>query len=143
MTNVGSGGPDADRVFMDRCYELADEAKLAGESPVGTVIVRAGEVIAEAAEAVLAPPDPSGHAELLAIKEACTRLGTNDLSDCTLYTNVEPCFMCGYVVRATRISRVVMARDCGEIGSVQSRYPFLLDDEFERWGPPPEVERFE
>jgi len=130
---------NSDSRHMDRCHELARQAEAAGESPVGTVIVCDGEVIAEGVEAVRSTFDPTGHAELLAIKEACARLETNDLSRCELYTNVEPCFMCGYLVRATGIRRVVMARDCGEIGSVKSRHPFLLDDSFERWGPPPVV----
>lgn len=128
-----------DSTFMARCLELAALAKSAGESAVGTLIVRDGEVIAEGVEAIHADSDPSGHAELLAIRSACARLGTTDLSDCTLYTNVEPCFMCGYLVRQTGVRRVVLARDCGEIGSVKSRYPFLVDDSFERWGAPPEV----
>jgi tRNA(adenine34) deaminase len=130
---------NSDRHFMDRCYGLAESAKAAGESPVGTVIVRDGEVIAEGIEAVHAGPDPSGHAEMLAIRSACQRLGSADLSDCVLYTNVEPCFMCGYAIRATGIGRVVMAGPAGEIGAVDSNYAFLTDGSFERWGPPPEV----
>ena len=136
--------PDTlDSPFMTRCFELAALAKAAGESAVGTVIVRDGVIIAEGVETIHAASDPSGHAETLAIREACARLGTTDLSDCTLYTNVEPCFMCGYLVRQTGVRRVVMSRDCGEIGSVKSRYPFLVDGSFDRWGAPPEVVWFE
>ena len=139
MGEAGAGANDIDRGFLHRVHELAEQARAAGESAVGTVVVQRGEIIAEGVEAMRARPDPAGHAELLAIKYACARLSTTDLSDCTLYTNVEPCFMCGYAIRATGIRRVVMQRDCGEIGSVKSKYPFLPDGDFERWGPPPEI----
>lgn len=130
---------DIDQVSIARCFELAEQAQLCGESAVGTVIVAAGHPVAEAVEAIHDGPDPSGHAELIAIRMACAARGSTDLSDCTLYTNVEPCFMCGYAIRATRISRVVIVRPGGEIGSVTSKHAFLDSAEFERWGDPPEI----
>ena len=74
-----------------------------------------------------------------AIREACQAVGSLDLAGSTLYTTVEPCFLCAYAIRATRVARVVMGTDAGEVGAVGSRHPFLSDPSFQRWGPPPSV----
>jgi tRNA(adenine34) deaminase len=132
---------DVDERFMKRCLDLARASKQAGESAVGSLLVRDGVIVAEAEEATRRNLDPSAHSELEAIRLACKELGTTDLSDCTMYTTVEPCFLCGYVIRTVGIPRVVMATDCGEIGSVGSRYAFLTDPGFEGWPKPPVVER--
>jgi len=132
---------DVDERFMRRCLELALASRDAGESAVGSLLVRDGVIVAEAEEATRRNLDPSAHSELEAIRRACTELGTADLSDCTMYTTVEPCFLCGYVIRTVGIPRVVMATDCGEIGSVGSRYAFLTDPSFEGWSTPPVVDR--
>jgi tRNA(Arg) A34 adenosine deaminase TadA len=124
---------------MRRCLELARGARQAGETAVGSVVVRAGEVIGEGSEATRSRLDPSAHAEMEAIREACRAVGSLDLSGSTLYTTVEPCFLCGYAIRATRIERVVMGSDAGEVGAHGSRHAFLSDSAFENWGPPPEV----
>ncbi len=129
----------ADITHMRRCLELAGAASLAGETAVGCVVVRDGEVIGEGAEATRSRIDPSAHAEMEAIREACQAVGSLDLSDSTLYTTVEPCFLCAYAIRSTRVGRVVMGTDAGEVGAVGSRYPFLSDPSFATWGPPPEV----
>src|SRR5690349_5731289 len=83
-------------MWMQRCYELAQEARERGESAVGAVIVRQGELLAEAGEQIRTAFDVTGHAELIAIGRACQALGTLDLIGCTLYTNVEPCWMCSF-----------------------------------------------
>jgi len=132
---------DLDEHFMRRCLELARASKEAGESAVGSLLVRDGVVVAEAEEATRRNLDPSAHSELEAIRLACRELESTDLSDCTMYTTVEPCFLCGYAIRAVGIPRVVMATDCGEIGSVGSRYPFLTDPGFDGWRAPPIVSR--
>lgn len=124
---------------MERCIELAKEARSSGEVAVGSLVVRRGEVVGAGAEATRAKFDPSAHAELEAIREACRAVGSLDLSDCVLYTTVEPCFLCAYAIRATRVPRVVMGTDAGEVGAVRSRYPILSDPSFRRWGPPPEL----
>ena len=127
-----------DEAFMRRCLELARQAREAGEAAVGTVIVQGEAIVAEAEEQTRRRHDPTAHAEVEAVRVAYQHLG-KDLSDCTLYTTVEPCFMCAYVIRVARIARVVIGTDAGEVGAVFSKYPILTDAAFTRWASPPEV----
>ena len=95
---------------MRRAIALARIALANGDTPVGSLVVHKGKVIGEGFEAVKERMDPSGHAELIAIRNACSALQTFDLSGCTLYSTAEPCFMCSYAVRQTRISQVIFCR---------------------------------
>lgn len=124
---------------MRRCLELAHSARAAGESPVGAVIVYGGEIIAEAAEQVRSGLDISGHAELIALRRACQSLGTMDLRECVLCTNVEPCWMCAFAIRETGIRSVVIGLPVPNIGGATSRHPILCDSEIAGWGPPPSL----
>ena len=124
---------------MRRCLELAEQARAQGDAAVGAVIVRGGEIIAEGVEGVRAGRDVTAHAELIAIRYACERLGTTHLSDCVLCTNVEPCWMCSYLIREARIPAVVIGVPVDDIGGLTSRYPLLSDDGIEGWGPPPAI----
>jgi len=92
---------------MARALELARAAALRGEVPVGAVIVRGGEVIAEAHNRTVEDCDPTAHAEALAIRSAARRLGDWRLEDCTLYTTLEPCAHCAGAVVLARVSRLV------------------------------------
>lgn len=106
---------------MDLAIELAKEAVRAGEVPVGCVIVRRGEVIAQARNNREYGHDATGHAELLAIREACRKLGSWRLLDCTLYVTLEPCAMCTGAIINARVPEVVYgARDriAGACGGV-------------------------
>lgn len=125
--------------FMARCIELAEFAQTQGNTPVGSVIVVDGHIIGEGSERL---PDSlliSGHAELLACQQAVDWLGRSDLSGATLYTTAEPCFMCSYVIRDTRISRVVYGLETPLIGGVTSRHAILIDPSLISWRPAPEV----
>jgi len=124
---------------MEQCLRLAREARSAGETGVGSLVVRGHRVIGRGAEATRGELDPSAHAEMVAIREACRTVGSLDLTGCTLYTTVEPCFLCAYAIRATRVGRVVVGTDAGEVGALGSRYAILSDGSFGCWGPPPEV----
>ena len=125
---------------MRRCLQLAEMAGRAGDAPVGAVIVRDGVILAEAFEQVRSPLDVAGHAEILAIRQACRELGSINLEGCTLCTNVEPCWMCSFAIRETGISRVVIGRPVTDVGGATSRYPLLTDPEIDGWGAPPTVE---
>ncbi len=92
--------------FMEMALELALEAAEANEVPVGAVIVKNGEVVSSARNRRNELPDASAHAEILAIREACKRLGRWNLSDCELYVTLEPCVMCAGAIVYSRISRV-------------------------------------
>src|ERR1041384_3865043 len=98
-----------DAAMMMRCIELSKTAGQAGEFPFACVIAREGKAGVEITNGVARAGDVTRHAEIVAVGMAQKALGTKDLSGCTLYTNVEPCAMCSFPIRETRISRVVYA----------------------------------
>lgn len=129
-----------DAQAMERCIELAAISAQAGDHPFGALITLDGELLAEGENRVMTDMDPTGHAEVTAIRRACRALGRLDLSDCTLYTSAEPCVICGTTIRLTGISRVVFAaRSSGDYGSHSSAYAILVDPKITRFPPPPEV----
>jgi tRNA(adenine34) deaminase len=103
---VGASGPD------DRIMRLAlDEARAAaagGDVPVGAVVVRGDEVVARAGNAREREQDPTAHAEILALRQASSAVGTWHLEGCTLYVTLEPCAMCAGAVVLARIDRLVL-----------------------------------
>jgi len=125
--------------FMRRCIELAHISKSNGESPVGSVIVRNREIIGEGIEGGKAKLDITFHAEMEAIRQASQFLQSQDLSECVLYTTHEPCIMCSYMIRHTKIKTVVSSISTGEYGGLSSNYPLLLDRSIYKWGKTPEV----
>ena len=105
-------------------------AALAGEVPVGAVIVRDGEIIARAANRTVRDQEATAHAEILAIREACRITGSWRLSGCTLFVTLEPCAMCAGAIVLARLDRVVFAAwddKAGMSGSVGDllRHPKL------------------
>ena len=110
-----------DLIYMRRALALAEEAGRQDEVPVGALILHRGEVIAEAYNTREASKCATHHAEVLAIEEACRRLGGWRLPDCTLYVSLEPCPMCAGAIVNARIDRVVYAAPdlrAGAFGSV-------------------------
>jgi tRNA(adenine34) deaminase len=93
--------------YMRRAIELGRRARETGDTPVGALVVRNGEVVAEGIEGVKARLDATAHAEIAAVRAACERLGTLDLGNCALYTTVEPCVMCAWALRLARIGIVI------------------------------------
>ena len=91
---------------MQRALELAEAAAKNGEVPVGAVIVRNGEIVAEAQNAMRALGDPTAHAEMQAIRQALDTLGAERLTDCDLYVTLEPCTMCAGAIAHARLRRV-------------------------------------
>jgi len=106
--------------FMARAIELSIESVLSGRGgPFGAVIVRGGEIIAEGANQVTSTNDPTAHAEVVAIRQACAKLGIFELKDCELYTSCEPCPMCLGAIYWARLSRIYFgstAEDAAKIG---------------------------
>jgi tRNA(adenine34) deaminase len=97
---------------MRRALELAAEARAAGESPVGCVIVKDGEIIAEGENRRERDRNALAHAELVAIDAACRALGSWRLADCEMYVTLEPCPMCaGAIINARLDTLVFGARD--------------------------------
>ena len=117
-----------DKKFMELALAEAYLAAKEGETPIGAVVVRGGEVIASAHNGRERLSDISAHAELIAVREAEHVIGDWRLSDCTVYVTLEPCPMCAGALLASRVSRVVYgAKDpvAGAMGSVLNlpRYP--------------------
>jgi guanine deaminase len=90
--------------FMRRAIALSRKKLVLGERPFGCVIVRHGEVVGEGSAQQHSTNDPTAHAEITAIRNAARALGTNDLSECTLYTSCEPCPMCTAAIWYTGIA---------------------------------------
>jgi guanine deaminase len=96
--------------YMARAIELSIENVRAGRGgPFAAVIVKGGEIIAEGANAVTSANDPTAHAEIMAIREACRKLGTFELEGCEMYATCEPCPMCLGAIYWARLARVYFA----------------------------------
>jgi tRNA(adenine34) deaminase len=94
----------------------------AGEVPVGAVVVADGEIVAAGHNSTIADADPSGHAEIVALRAAAKRLGNHRLANATLYVTLEPCVMCVGAIAQARVGRVVFGaydRKAGALGSVE------------------------
>jgi len=118
---------EKDLEYMQLALEQARLAPARGEVPIGAVLVLDGQVLAQVHNFREVWQDPTAHAEVVAIREAATRLGTWRLTGTTLYVTVEPCSMCAGAIIQSRVSRLVFgARDpkAGACGSV-----FNLPDE--------------
>jgi tRNA(Arg) A34 adenosine deaminase TadA len=106
--------------FMARAIQLAiDSVQSDTGGPFGAVIVRNDAIVAEGANCVTSTKDPTAHAEVCAIRRACTQLGVFELKDCEIYTSCEPCPMCMGAIYWARIGRVYFAstaQDAAEIG---------------------------
>ena len=85
---------EQDKRFMREAIRLASESVKNGGGPFGAVIVKDGEIVAGSSNSVTIDNDPTAHAEVNTIRQACHKLGTFDLSDCIIYTSCEPCPMC-------------------------------------------------
>ena len=122
---------------MYRAIENAKMAFDAGDVPVGAVIVKDGEIIAEAFNEREASGNAIAHAEVLAIERACKRLGRWRLSDCEMYVTLEPCPMCAGAILNARLGCVYYAlkdANAGAMGSVLNlnSYPLLYKVKFEK-----------
>jgi tRNA(Arg) A34 adenosine deaminase TadA len=104
---------------MQRALDAARAAASAGEVPIGAVIVKDGEVIAEAHNAPRGQHDPTAHAEILAIRAAAMALGDERLTDCELWVTLEPCAMCAGAIAHARIARLYYAASDPKGGAVE------------------------
>ena len=119
---------EADNIFMQRAYELAQLAEQHNEIPVGAVVVADGKIIAEGFNQSIMLNDPSAHAEMLAIRAAGKTLNNYRMLDCTLYVTLEPCPMCAGLLVHSRIKRLVFASKDLKTGCAGSRFN-LVDNE--------------
>ncbi len=111
---------EGDQKFMRRAIALALEGvDDNGGGPFGCVVVKNGEIIGEGHNQVTSANDPTAHAEVVAIRDACQKLGTFQLDGCTIYTSCEPCPMCLGAIYWARLEKIFMAcsrEDAAEAG---------------------------
>jgi tRNA(adenine34) deaminase len=104
---------------MARALDLARIAAAAGEVPIGAVVSRGGEIVAEAHNMPRALSDPTAHAELLAIRRAAEKLRDERLAGCDLYVTLEPCAMCAGAIAHARIARLYYGAPDPKGGAVE------------------------
>src|SRR3954470_14047623 len=105
---------------MDLALDEARAAGAAGEVPIGCVIVRGGDVIAQAGNRTLADRDPTAHCEMLAIRHAADAIASERLVECDLYVTLEPCPMCAAAISFARIRRLYYGAADPKGGAVES-----------------------
>ena len=104
-----SSNIDQKVVFMRRAIELSAKGAREGGAPFGAVVVKNGEIVGEGHNVVVRSCDPSAHGEVVAIRDACKKLGTENLAGCELYTSCEPCAMCTSLVWLSRFDKMYYA----------------------------------
>ena len=119
--------PAADDAAMVRALELATTAAAHGDVPVGAVVVRAGRIVGEGRNLRERDGDPLAHAELVALRDAASALGSWNLDECTLVVTLEPCVMCAGAILQTRVGRVVFGAWDEKAGAAGSVYDLLRD----------------
>ena len=113
--------------YMQEALKEANAAAAEGEVPIGAVIVRGGEIIARAHNRTEQDKDPTAHAEILAIREAASRLGGWRLPGCSMYVTVEPCSMCAGAIVWSRIERLYIGAMDPKAGACGSLYNIPCD----------------
>jgi tRNA(adenine34) deaminase len=120
-----------DRAFMRQALLLAEKAESQGEVPVGAVVVLDDRIIGEGWNQPIGRQDPTAHAEIVALRDAASKLGNYRLPDTTLYVTLEPCPMCAGAIVHARVARVVYGADDPKGGAAGSLFDMLpTDDRF-------------
>jgi tRNA(adenine34) deaminase len=132
MTNL-------DEKYMQVCIELAKTALSAGDPPVGAILVYRDEIIGRGIESGRSTGDITNHAEILAVRDAMSNGHSALLGQAVLYTTHEPCIMCSYVIRQSKIQRVVFGVAVVEVGGYSSEFPILKTDKIVKWGKMPQI----
>ena len=115
--------------FMARAVAISAERMRAGlGGPFGAVIVKDGRIIAEGSNLVTSANDPTAHAEMTAIREACRALGTFSLAGCEIYTSCEPCPMCLAAIYWARLDRAYFANNRTDAARIGFDDSFLYDE---------------
>jgi tRNA(adenine34) deaminase len=127
---AGTRGLAVDEQYIRNALDLARDAAKRNEVPIGALVVQGGTILAATTNRTVRDQDPTGHAELLAIREAASKLDRWRLDDCTLYITLEPCAMCAGAIVLSRMKRVVFGawdEKAGMAGSVGDllRHPRL------------------
>jgi tRNA(adenine34) deaminase len=119
--------------WMTRALEMAESAALNGEVPVGAVITKDEEIVAEGHNLTVTDKDPTAHAEVVVIRQAARALGDWRLTDCTLYVTLEPCAMCAGALVLSRLKRLVFGASDPKAGMVGSLGNLVQDERLNHW----------
>ncbi len=114
--------------LMHRAIELSKESVCRGGGPFGAVIAKNGEIIAEGSNSVTLHNDPTAHAEVTAIRVACEKLGTFDLSGCEIFTSCEPCPMCLGAIYWAHLDRIFFANDNKDAADIGFDDAFIYEE---------------
>ncbi|WP_316859407.1 nucleoside deaminase [uncultured Cohaesibacter sp.] len=124
MSALGKGEETGENMgsssFMERALEQARLAEARGEVPIGAVLVHEGVVIAADGNRTIELSDPTAHAEILVIRQACAKLSSQRLPQCDLYVTLEPCPMCAAAISFARIRRLYYAASDIKGGAVEN-----------------------
>jgi len=139
----GETPEESDLRLMHRCLAIAEDGCAVNEYPFAAVVGRRGAFVCEASNMVRRDGDVTRHAEMVALSAAQQKLDTQSLDDCTLYSTIEPCAMCAYAIRESRIGRVIFGLRSPIMGG-HSRWNILNDETLssvmpEVFAPPPKV----
>ncbi|MCU7892735.1 MAG: tRNA adenosine(34) deaminase TadA [Candidatus Thiodiazotropha sp. (ex Ustalcina ferruginea)] len=118
-----------DQQFMQHALLLAERAESQGEVPVGAVVVLHDRIIGEGWNQPITLQDPTAHAEIMALRDAATKMGNYRLPETTLYVTLEPCPMCAGAIVHARVGRVVYAATDPKGGAAGSVFKLLPTDE--------------
>jgi tRNA(adenine34) deaminase len=116
-----------DTDYMQLALEQARLAAEAGEVPIGAVLVQDGKVVARGNNRTIRDCDPTAHAEIVALREACRLVSNYRLSGMTMYVTLEPCVMCAGAIIQARVPRVVYGADDPKGGAVRTCFTVLSD----------------
>jgi guanine deaminase len=120
---------ESDQKFMRRAIELAEKGMNSNEGgPFGAVVVKDGKIIAEGNNGVTSTNDPTAHAEVVAIRNACEKLKSFQLDDCIIYTSCEPCPMCLGAIYWARPKKVFYACDKIDAAKIDFDDQFIYDE---------------
>lgn len=116
-----------DARFMEMAIQLSEENIDNGGGPFGAVIVRDGEIVATGANRVVPNNDPTAHAEVTAIRNACSKLGTFNLAGCTVYSSCEPCPMCLSALYWAGVDRICYGNTKDDAKAIDFDDSFIYD----------------
>jgi tRNA(Arg) A34 adenosine deaminase TadA len=112
--------------FMQLAIKEAEKAGLRGSVPVGSVIVTDNKVVSFAGNEVIISSDPTAHAEILVIRQACVVLKSHFLNECDIYVTLEPCAMCAQAISLAKIRRLYFGAYDAKYGAID-RSPYIFD----------------
>jgi tRNA(Arg) A34 adenosine deaminase TadA len=114
--------------YMELAIKQAAQAKTLGDWPFGAVVVKDGKVVGEGRAMDKVSGDVTDHAELVAIRQACKTLGTNNLESCTIYCSNEPCLMCASGIFQAKISHIVIGASRDDLSRLLRPRKIRIED---------------